>query len=159
MDVLLRRPATLFPALLVSRAALERIGELDEELVAYQEWDTSLRLASFCGFVAPAGPVIVYHHTAGAISESYRADVRGYEYVIDKHRAAIPADAWENHIRFVLRRALDFGLWDEAKRLLRRDDRRDARHYAYALCARLRVRPSEVAARGRLHRAQTPRGA
>lgn len=144
LAVLLSRPATLFPTLLVSRQALDRIGPLDEDLAAYQEWDTSLRLARLCRFAAPAEPVFVYHRTPGAISESALTDLLGYERVIDKHRAEIPADAWKSHVRFVLRRALDFGLWDEARRLVRRDERRDARHYAYALCARLKLRPSAL---------------
>jgi glycosyltransferase involved in cell wall biosynthesis len=144
-EVLLRRPATLFPALLVSRAALERIGRLDEELPAYQEWDTSIRLAEFCRFVAPAEPVFVYHRTKGAISESSLADIRGYERVIDKHRTEIDEDAWDEHLRFLVRRALDFGLWHEAPRLLERMGRRDTRWRGYALCARLRLRPGYAA--------------
>jgi glycosyltransferase involved in cell wall biosynthesis len=144
LEVLRRRPATLFPALLVSRAALERIGPLDEELDAYQEWDTSLRLAGLCRFVAPSDPVFVYHRTAGAISESRLDDVRGYEAVIEKHRGEIGSDAWDDHLRFLARRALDFGLWDEARRLLGRAQRRDARWWACALCARLRVRPRRL---------------
>lgn len=147
LGVLLRRPATLFPALLVSRAALERLGPLDEELPAFQEWDTSIRLAAFCRFVAAGDPVFVYHRTTGAISEAPRAEIRGYEHVIEKHRSEIPPDAWTEHIRFVVRRALDSRLWDEARRLLGLATRRDARWWAYALCTRLNVRPSAVSRR------------
>jgi glycosyltransferase involved in cell wall biosynthesis len=145
LAILLRRPATLFPALLVSRVALDRMGPLDEELPSFQEWDTSIRLARFCRFVAPEDPVFVYHPSPGAISESPLADIRGYERVIDKHRGEIPADAWEEHIRYLVRRALDFGLWTEARRLLARAPKRDARLRVYALCARLRVRPRRLA--------------
>lgn len=142
LATLLRRPATLFPALLVSRAALERIGPLDEELPAYHEWDTSLRLARFCRFVAPEEPVFVYHRTSGAISESALADVRGYERVIEKCRTEIGEAAWDTHMYFLARRALELGLWDEARRLLTRTERRGLRHWAYDLCARLRIAPN-----------------
>jgi glycosyltransferase involved in cell wall biosynthesis len=146
LAVLLRRPATLFPALLVSRAALDRIGPLDEELPSFQEWDTSIRLARFCRFVAPEDPVFVYHRSPDAISESPLAEIRGYERVIDKHRGEIPADAWEEHIRFLGRRALESGQWDEARRVLARAARRDARLRAYGLCARLRLPPRYLGA-------------
>ncbi len=149
LEILLRRPATLFPALLVSRAALERVGPLDEQLPAFQEWDTSIRLARVCRFVAPAEPVFVYDRTAAdAISGSPLADVRGYEHVIEKFRGEIigragPA-AWQEHRRVLVRRALDYGLWDEAGRLLSLAPGRDVHHHAYALCRRLRLRPSYV---------------
>lgn len=142
LDALLRGPAPFLQAMLVSRTALDRIGGLDEDVPAYQEWDTSIRLAHFCRFVAPEDPVFVYHRSANAISKSPLVAVRGYEHVIDKHRGEIPEDAWEEHIRFLARRALDFGLWEETRRLLARAPRRDARLRAYALCARCHRRPA-----------------
>jgi glycosyltransferase involved in cell wall biosynthesis len=150
LAALRRRPATLFPALLVSRAALDRMGELDEELEAYQEWDTSLRLARFCRFVAPSGPVFVYHRTPGAISESPLADIRGYERVIEKHRAEIGEAAWDVHVRLLVRRALERGLWSEALRLLREDRAHDSRHYALLLLARTHLRPRQIVRAKRL---------
>jgi len=150
LDALLRRPATLFPALLASRRALERIGGLDEQVPAYQEWDTSIRLARFCRFIRPAEALFVYHVTGpDAISRSSLAEIRGYEYVIEKFRDEIVErageQAWSEHVTFLLRRALDAELWDEAARLLARAPRRDGRYYAYAACRRLRLRPSYVA--------------
>jgi glycosyltransferase involved in cell wall biosynthesis len=145
-----RRPATLFPALLVSRAALDRMGELDEELEAYQEWDTSLRLAHFCRFVAPAAPVFVYHRTPGAISDSALDDIRGYERVVEKHRAEIGEAARDVHVRFLVRRALERGLWSEALRLLREDRPHDARHFVLALLARAHLRPRQIVRAKRL---------
>jgi glycosyltransferase involved in cell wall biosynthesis len=148
---LLQGPAPLLPALLVSRAALERIGGLDEHVPSYQEWDTSIRLAHDCRFREPAEPVFVYHLGGNdSISASGVNDLRGYLYVIEKHRDEIDAETWEEHLRFLARRALNFGLWDEARGLLERCEQRDARWRAYALCARLRVRPSRLA---RLRRA------
>jgi glycosyltransferase involved in cell wall biosynthesis len=150
LGVLLRRPATLFPALLVSREALLRMGPLDEQVPAFQEWDTSIRLARFCTFVAPPEPVFAYHRTTGdAISASALNDIRGYEYVLEKFRGEIVercgTGAWEDHLRFLVRQALEAGLWDEARRLLAKTRAHDTRHYAYALCARLGLRPGRIA--------------
>ena len=151
LNALLQGPAPLLPALLVSREALERIGGLDEQVPSYQEWDTSIRLAHNCRFREPAEPVFIYHRGGSdSISASNVNDLRGYLYVIEKHRDEIDAETWEEHLHVLTRRALNFGLWDEARRLLERGEKRDARWWGYALCARLRVRPSRLA---RLRRA------
>jgi glycosyltransferase involved in cell wall biosynthesis len=148
LDVLLRGPATLFPALLVSTAALEEIGGLDEETPTYHEWETSIRLARVCRFVEPEEPVLVYHRTADAISGSAVGDLRGYQYVIDKFRDDIVerggAEAWNAHIPNQLRRSLEYGLWDETDRLLQLVQRHGARYRMYAVCRRLRLRPRYV---------------
>lgn len=144
LDTLLQRPATLFPALLVSRAALDRMGPLDEDLESFQEWDTSIRLAEFCRFVAPDDPVFVYHRSHDAISASRRHDIEGYARVIEKHRAGMSAGVREQHMRFLARRALEFGLWDEARLLLAQVDRRDSRYWRLRALNRLRLRPTSV---------------
>jgi glycosyltransferase involved in cell wall biosynthesis len=149
LDVLLRMPATLLPAMVVSQPALERIGDLDEQVPSFHEWDTAIRLAHFCRFVAPEDPVFVYFRTeANAISGSQRSNVRGYAYVIEKFRDEIllrcGENAWQAHARRQLRKALDFGLWDEARRLLPLDEERDKQHWVYAACARLHMRPKSL---------------
>ena len=146
LDELLRRPATLLQAMLVSRAALERLGGLDEKVPSYHEWDTSIRLAHFCRFVGTTEPLFVYERgRADAISSSDLRDLRGWEYVIEKFRDEIlergGEEAWKQHARNLARRALGLGLWEEARRLLPLERRRDPRHWAYATCARLHVRP------------------
>jgi glycosyltransferase involved in cell wall biosynthesis len=150
LEALLRRPATVLPALLVSKVALDRIGGLDENVPAHHEWDLSIRLAGTCRFVGTAEPVFVYHRgAADAISSSLIRDIRGYQYVIEKFRSEIlercGEDAWQAHLRRQLRRALEFELWDEARGLLALLDSRGVRYYGYVLCLRLRLRPSYVA--------------
>lgn len=87
---LLRAPAPAFPAILVSREALERIGTLDETLVAYQEWDTSIRLAEHHRFAYVDDPTFVYdRRSPGAISRSKTRAAEGYEQVVRKHRSEI----------------------------------------------------------------------
>ena len=87
---LLCAPSVLFPGLLVSRHALETIGLLDETVVAYQEWDTAIRLAERFDFAFVQEPTFVWDRTSGdAISDDSSRDAAGYAQVVDKHRERI----------------------------------------------------------------------
>ncbi len=87
---LLCRPGPVFPALLVSRAALGRLGPLDERLVAYQEWDTAIRLARYCPFEFVDKPTFIYDcRHANTISKNALSEARGYEQIVTKHRWAM----------------------------------------------------------------------
>ncbi len=83
----------LFPALLVRRDVLVMIGYLDESIIAWQEWDTALRLsrvASF-GFV----PVATFDY-----DERHRSQSRGMRVVppaaTDRSSASIDGKSCEN---------------------------------------------------------------
>src|SRR5215467_2603602 len=56
---LLQKPGTFFPGLLVASKCLERIGRLDENIVSYQEWDLSIRLAKYYGFGFVSEPTFI----------------------------------------------------------------------------------------------------
>ena len=56
----MQKPGPTFPSLLVSKEALVRIGYLDETIVAYQEWDTAIRLARYYEFAFVPEPTFVY---------------------------------------------------------------------------------------------------
>jgi len=76
----------VFPTLLVSKAALQRIGYLDERIVAFQEWDTVIRLAQFYSFGFETKPTFVYNcRNEGTISKDFVLNGRGYEQVFRKH--------------------------------------------------------------------------
>lgn len=109
---LLRAPGPVFPALLVRREALERIGGLDEGIVSYQEWDTAIRLAREGPFAFVAAPTFVYHfYGAGTISADRLREARGYEQVVARHGDAMRrvlgagglAEHWESAARIRLR--------------------------------------------------------
>jgi glycosyltransferase involved in cell wall biosynthesis len=87
---LLVRPAVLFPSLLISREVLVEIGYLDETIVAWQEWETAIRLSRVAefGFV-PVATFDYDERTPGAISRDTRRAARGYEQIVHKHRGAI----------------------------------------------------------------------
>jgi len=84
---LLHKPAPMFPSLFVSKEALARIGDLDETVVAYQEWDTAIRLAKFYQFEFLTEPTFIYdcRHSDSISKDSLRSAI-GYEQVFMKHR-------------------------------------------------------------------------
>jgi glycosyltransferase involved in cell wall biosynthesis len=83
---LLRKPGTFFPGLLVAKECFDRIGRLDESIVSYQEWDTSIRLAKYYRFGFVAEPTFVYDCRRGdSISKDLLRDAKGYEQVCRKH--------------------------------------------------------------------------
>lgn len=87
---LLSSSGPLFPAIVTSKEALEKIGFLDESVPSYQEWDTSIRLARECRFIHLREPLFIYHlHTGETISKNNKRDIEGYQYIIDKFRDEI----------------------------------------------------------------------
>lgn len=120
---LLRSPAPLFPTMLTSKAALEQIGLLDENVPSYHEWDTAIRLARICRFVHLHEPLFVYHFHAGeTISKNKKLDVEGYQYVVDKHRYDIlllcGTEALNRHLEGNALKAIRWGFFAEAQQLL-----------------------------------------
>jgi glycosyltransferase involved in cell wall biosynthesis len=86
----LQRPGPVFPALLIHLSALQAINYLDESIVSYQEWDTSIRLAKHYEFGFVGEPTFIYYrHPDAAISYDIVRNARGYEQVVRKHAAEI----------------------------------------------------------------------
>lgn len=76
----------MFPCLLIRKSALEKIGLLDESIVSYQEWDTSIRLAKLFPFGFEPEPTFIYdYRTQNAISRDSNRAGRGYEMIVRKH--------------------------------------------------------------------------
>ncbi len=87
---LLEREGPTFQGLLVSSDALRRINYLDEHIVAFQEWDTAIRLAKYYPFAFEGRPTYVWDcRTPDTISKDLTRSGRGYEQVFHKHYAAI----------------------------------------------------------------------
>jgi len=84
---LLRRPGPMFQGLLVRKEALIRIGYLDESLIAYQEWDTAIRLARHNTFAYVPTPTFTYDRRSDNAISRYRLRAAvAYERVVTKHR-------------------------------------------------------------------------
>ncbi|GAK55292.1 glycosyl transferase, family 2 [Candidatus Vecturithrix granuli] len=87
---LLQQPGPLFPSLLIAKKALQQIGDLDEHLLAYQEWDTAIRLAKREAFCFVPLPTFIYDcRGKDRISANALRDARGYQQVVRKYRLPI----------------------------------------------------------------------
>ncbi len=87
---LLRRGGPTFPGIITSKKALEDIGLLDENVKAYQEWETSIRLSKYNKFIHIHEPLFIYHiHDGETISKNAQRDVDGLMYIVDKHKKDI----------------------------------------------------------------------
>ena len=58
---LLVNPGPMFQGMLTSKYALEKIDYLDESIVSYQEWDTSIRLSKICSFIWINETLFIYN--------------------------------------------------------------------------------------------------
>ena len=82
---LLQGEGPLYQALLVAKQALRRIGGLDPDIVAFQEWDTSLSLAKHFDFAFVPQPTFVYDlRRTDTISKNKLRGAIGFEQVFHK---------------------------------------------------------------------------
>ena len=89
-EELLRAPGPMLQGMMVRADAFHEIGELDEDVPAYQEWDTAIRLARRHAFGFVPEPTFVYDCTGkDTISKDLTRGAMGYEYVVNKHRSEI----------------------------------------------------------------------
>lgn len=149
-SVLLGGATVLFPTVVTSRTALERISYLDERAPSHQEWDTAISLSRCCSFIHIEEPLVVYHiHEESSISKSSLRDVEGWSYIITKHANAIKGDggqrAWNKHVLHLLRRCLDFRLWEQFDRhitMMPAEGQKDVRFILLVACRFLHIKPS-----------------
>lgn len=87
---LLCRPGPAFPTLLISRDALKSVGNLNETIPAYQEWETCLRLARKHEFGFVESPTFLYNRQ-GAVSISKNAgkSADGYIQIFNEYEGEI----------------------------------------------------------------------
>lgn len=108
---LLSHPAPMFQGMLVRKEWLLDMGLLDENVVAYQEWETSIRLAKYHEFVHISEPLFLYHfHSGATISKDVSKGLEGYIYIINKYRKDIKEQigiaGLYIHIKFMLKLCL-----------------------------------------------------
>ena len=113
-STLLKSPAPLYPTILVSKIALEKIEYLDENVPSFQEWDTSIRLAKYCKFIHIKDPLMIYYiGDSHAISGNGLKNIEGWHYIIKKHEDDIKKfcgeEVWQKHVIELLKRCLNFG--------------------------------------------------
>jgi glycosyltransferase involved in cell wall biosynthesis len=83
---ILQQPGPMFQSLLVAREALERIGFLDESIMTYQEWETSIRLSKHYEFAFVETPTFIYDcRGSDTMSKNMLKDAEGYRQILKKH--------------------------------------------------------------------------
>jgi glycosyltransferase involved in cell wall biosynthesis len=83
---LLGHPGPMFQAMLISADSFRQIGGFDETIVAYQEWDTAIRLGKSFRFGYVNAPTFVYNcQGTDTISKDERRAAQGYKQVVRKH--------------------------------------------------------------------------
>jgi glycosyltransferase involved in cell wall biosynthesis len=88
-SLMLKKSGTFFPAILTSKKALKTIGYLDEKVISFQEWDTSIRLSKICQFKHIHSPLFRYVIQKNSISTNSKDNIIGYYYIIQKHKDEI----------------------------------------------------------------------
>lgn len=99
--------------LLVKKKALEAINLFDESVLAYQEWDTSIRLAKYYEFGYVPNSLVLYHlHDQGSISRNRASNIEAYLRIVNRYRSDIlcvcSQRTLDNHYKIARRRF--FGL-------------------------------------------------
>lgn len=74
---------------MVKRECFQKIGLLDEKVPAFHEWDTFIRLSRCYEFGLVPEKLAAYYVHKDSISGSFKRDVKGYFYVMNKHRQEI----------------------------------------------------------------------
>lgn len=119
-ELLLERPAPLFPTLLITKEALMRHGLLDEKVPSYQEWDTSINLSKDCTFIHMDEPLFTYvFHKGETISKNKRRDLDGFLYIINKYKSEMTQYGfYDNHVNSLILRSIEFRLFGYAENIL-----------------------------------------
>lgn len=84
---LLFHPWPMLPGMLISKKMFEEIGYLDEKCPSFQEWETSIRLATNYLFEYVDEPLFIYYVDSAVttISSDKAREYKGYKYVFFKH--------------------------------------------------------------------------
>jgi glycosyltransferase involved in cell wall biosynthesis len=83
-------PGPTFPGIVCSKKALMDIGFLDEKVPAHQEWETSISLSKNNEFVHIRKPLFKWNwHEGETISKDTLRDIKGHEYIVNKHKLEI----------------------------------------------------------------------
>jgi glycosyltransferase involved in cell wall biosynthesis len=95
-------------SLLVAKEALEKIGYLDERIISYQDWDTTIRLAKHYSFGFVAEPTFIYDcRGSDTISANRLREAEGYKQVFNKHFLEILKQAGPQNIAHHYRHIAD----------------------------------------------------
>lgn len=92
-EVLILNTYILYQTLLVKKVLLEQIGYLDENVEAFQELDTAIRLTKENNIMYINSPLFIYNiHEGETISKSKDKGLKGIQYLFRKHYDEIVAE-------------------------------------------------------------------
>lgn len=101
----------MFQSLLCKKEYLLEIGLLDENVPAYQEWETTIRLAKLANFRHIEKPLFLYRwKTTDSISKDLTRGIKGFSYIIEKHEDEILSVYGKNELIRKYRALLDLCL-------------------------------------------------
>lgn len=143
---LLKHPAPMFQGMLISKISLVKIDYLDEKVVAYQEWDTAIRLAKYCKFVHIQKPLFIYYrHSGKTISSSLKNSFNGYMYIINKHKKDIikycGEDIFNKHLITNAINTMNAGDFKNGKKVLNKINRFSFKIILLKLCSIFHLKP------------------
>lgn len=103
---LLRSPGPFLHGLIVPKKHLISIGMLDEKIPAFQEWDTSIRLALKYDFAVLDKPLYIWNKYNGdTITNNSPLNTKGYMKNVEKHKEKIidicGFDTLQKHYKFL----------------------------------------------------------
>lgn len=106
---LLMHPGPMFQSILAKKDLFLKMGLLDEKVVAWQEWDTSIRLAQNAKFIHIRRPLFIYNfHNGETVSKDRNKDIQGYAYIVKKFQNEIirihGAKVLNSHYAFLIKR-------------------------------------------------------
>lgn len=140
-NLLLKRPAPLFPTLLIAKESLIRHGLLDEAVPSYQEWDISIRLSRDSKFIHMNEPLFTYvFHSGETISKNKNRDLDGFLYIVNKYRKEMEEYGfYDDHINFLTLRSIEFHLFNYAQKILDLTYRKDFKFILLKVLVKYRI--------------------
>lgn len=142
---LLSKSGTLFPSILTSKQALEKINYLDENTPSYHEWDTAIRLAKHCRFIHIQEPLFIYNIHKNTISKNSDTSVEGYQYIINKFKDEINElcgeEVFTNHLIINSVFALNNNKNKLGREILKQIPNKILKIYILQLFSYLRIKP------------------
>lgn len=98
---ILKKPSLMFQGLLVHKKCLQQIGYLDENVPAFHEWETIIRLAKEFKVLILRENLFIYNvHNEFSISKDTQLRKKGYKYIIDKH-FDIDSPSYQKHLEII----------------------------------------------------------
>jgi len=145
---ILKYPGPAFQSMLTSKTAFEKINYNDINTLAYDEWDTSIRLAKYCKFIHIQEPLFIYNlHKGDTISKNNKRNILGLEYVLNKHKNDITnicgIDTWYCHQYFLLNNMLQYNITENFEKYFSKIKFLKTREiFNIAFCKKYNLKPS-----------------